>query len=77
MLAVAPQIAQLSGRDQALVLRDLVCRAVDELRASGRTFTRVSRLVTRLAAEAGLDEVRDRLAREQLVAWCAQRYYGP
>ena len=76
MADVAPELALLSARDRGLLLRDLVCAAVEELRRAGRSFDRVTRLITRLAVAAGLDDVRDREVLEQVVAWCGQRFYG-
>ena len=74
---VAREVRHLSERDRALVLRDAVCAAVDELRASGRTSERVVSLVRRMAVDAGIDEVMDLAAIEQIAAWCVQRYYAP
>jgi hypothetical protein len=38
---------------------------------------RVVSLVRLLAIDAGIDEVRDLAAIDQIAAWCVQRYYAP
>jgi hypothetical protein len=77
LVTVAREVPFLSSHDRALLLRDAVCAAVDELRVGGRTSERVVFLVKMIAAEAGIDEERHREVIEQLTAWCVQRFYAP
>lgn len=74
LTCVAPEISHLSDRDRALVLRDAVCTAVDELRASGRTSARIVALIKSMAVSAGMDDLRDAAAIEHIAAWCVKRY---
>ena len=76
LTSVAPEISHLSDRDRALVLRDEVCTAVDELRATGRTSAGIVALIKSMAVSAGMDDVRDADAIEHIAAWCVKRYYG-
>jgi len=77
LTAVAPEAKNTSARDRALLLRDAVWAAVDELRVNGRTCERVVALVRVLAAEGGLDEARAPEVVGDIAAWCVQRYYAP
>lgn len=75
--SVAPEARQLSDRDRAVVLRDVVWAAVNELRTPGRTCERVVTLIKLLATEGGLDEAHAPEVMDDIDAWCVQRHYGP
>ena len=75
LASAARELPYLSDYDRAVLLRDAVCAAVDEL-GTNRTSERVVFLIKQLAAEAGIEEPRDQDVVGQLTAWCVQRYYG-
>ena len=77
LAAVAPEAVHTPAPDRALLLRDIVWAAVDELRVHGRTCERVIALVKVLAREGGLDETQTPEVMDDIVAWCVQRYYAP
>jgi hypothetical protein len=76
MVAIGADLRALSPRDRALVLRDLACAAVDELRAEGRNSAQIVSQLRLLAMDAGIlpnnTDVMD-----EIESWCVQRYYGP
>lgn len=74
---VMPELHNMSGRDRALVLRDAVSAAVDELRPTGRTCERIVMLIRCLATEAGIENAHVPEAIDEIEAWCVQRFYAP
>lgn len=76
-VAVASENRFFSDTERSWMLRDPVCAAVIELRATGRSSAEIVLLVKLIATQAGFDARRDQKSIEQIGAWCVQRYFAP
>jgi len=76
MLALADELPALPPSERARLLRDSVCAAVDELRASGRSSARAVQILRELATDAGIAANNEDVMND-FATWCTDRYYAP